>query len=144
MKLVQGANDPFTTVTETDADAHYPSTWLRLERGSSSTPMPGSLSVTVGGSASNPEDYVFNQGNVFPSIARIDNDLARGARQVTIKDDGREEPNETITFSVRLDGQTWTATLTIVDDDAGENPPVVGTPSATASGPPTSAGRPST
>ena len=108
---------PFTTVAETDADAAYASTFLRLVRGSSTAPLPQSLPVTVGGTAANPADYEFNHGNAFASLSRKSADLMRGARKITVKGDGVDEGDETITFSVTIEGETLTATLTITDDD---------------------------
>ena len=106
---------PFTTVAETHADAAYPSTFLRLERGSSTAPIPDWLPVTVGGTATNPADYEFNQGNQFRGITRKSDDLMRGARKFTIKGDGVAEGPETITLSVTIEGRTLTATLTIAE-----------------------------
>ena len=127
LKLVRNGQ-PFSTVAETDADVGYPHSLLHLERGSSTRPMPGSLAVQIGGTADNPEDYVFNQGNQFSGVGRHNDDLASAGRAITIKGDGLEEPNETITFSVTPpDGPALTATLTITDDDEGERPPVVAT-----------------
>ena len=120
LELVRN-DQPFTTVAETDADAAYPSTFLRLERGSSTAPLPAWLPVTVGGTAANPEDYEFNHGNVFAGLSRQSADLMDGARKITVKADGVAEGAETITFSVTIEGQTLTATLTITD--AEEPPP---------------------
>ena len=80
---------PFPTVAETDADAAYPSTFLRLVRGSSTAPLPETLAVTVGGTAANPADYAFNHGNAFASLSRKSADLMRGARKITVKGDDR-------------------------------------------------------
>ena len=117
LKLVRNGQ-PFETVAETDADADYPSTFLMLERGSSTAPLPASLPVTVGGTAVNPEDYAFNHGNAFTTIDRKSADLMRGAGQITVKGDDLAEGAETIAFSVTIEGETLTATLTIADDDA--------------------------
>ncbi len=106
---------PFTTVAETNADAAYPSTFLRLERGSSTAPIPDWLPVTVGGTATNPADYEFNHGNQFRGITRKSDDLMRGARKFTIKGDGVDEGAETITLSVTIEGRTLTAILTIAE-----------------------------
>ena len=114
LRIVRG-DKPFTTVAETAADAAYPSTFLRLERGSSTAPLPAWLPVTVGGTASSPEDYEFNKGNVFAGLSRQSADMMDGARQITVKGDGVAEGPETITFSVTIEGQTLTATLTIAE-----------------------------
>ena len=115
LKLVR-EDRPFETVAEGDADAAYPSTFLKLERGSSTAPIPDWLPVTVGGTAANPADYEFNQGNRFTTVNRKSDDLMRGARKITVKADGLDEEAETITFSVTIEGETLTATLTVVDD----------------------------
>ena len=107
----------FETVAETDADAAYASTFLLLERGSSTAPLPESLAVTVGGTAANPADYEFNRDYRFTSVNRKSANLMRGARKITVKGDELDEGAETITFSVTIEGQTLTATLTIADDD---------------------------
>ena len=117
LKLVRN-DQPFETVAETDADADYASTFLMLERGSSTAELPQSLAVTVGGTAANPEDYEFNHGNAFSTIGRKSDDLMRGARRITVKGDELAEGAETIDFSVTIEGETLTATLTITDDDA--------------------------
>ncbi len=132
---------PFATVTETDADAAYPSTFLRLVRGSSTAPLPAHLPVTVGGTAANPADYEFNHGNVFASLSRKSADLMRGARKITVKGDDVDEGAETITFSVTIEGETLTATLTITDDDAEAQPATEASNDATLSGLAVSQGR---
>ena len=115
LQLVRGdPRQPFTTVPETNEDLSYRGNFLILKRGSSLTPLPEHLNVTVGGTASNPADYEFN--NPFRTVSRKSDDRAQGARRITVKGDTDSEENETITFSVEID-QTWTATLTIVDDD---------------------------
>ncbi len=105
---------PFTTVAE--ADAEYPSTFLRLERGASTAPIPDWLPVTVGGTAASPADYEFNRGNQFRGITRKSDDLMRGARKITVRGDALDEGAETITFSVTVEGETLTATLDIVEE----------------------------
>ena len=115
-------DQPFETVSETGADAEYPSTFLRLERGSSTAPLPAWLPVTVGGTAANPADYEFNHGNVFAGLSRQSADMMDGARKITVKGDGVAEGAETITFSVTIEGETLTATLTITDDEAVGQP----------------------
>ena len=115
LQLVRGDPlQPFTTVTETNEDVDYRNNFLILERGSSLTPLPERLNVTVGGTATSPADYEFN--NPFRTVSRKSDDRAQGARRITVKGDTDSEESETITFSVEID-QTWTATLTIVDDD---------------------------
>ena len=86
-----------------------------LERGSSTAPVPEWLPVTVGGTAANPADYEFNQGNRFTTVNRKSDDLMRGARKITVKADNLDEEAETITFSVTIEGETLTATLTIAE-----------------------------
>ena len=121
LTIVRGGQ-PFETVAETDADAAYPSTFLRLERGTSTAPLPAWLPVTVGGTAVNPADYEFNHGNVFAGLSRQSADHMDGARKITVKGDSLAEGAETITFSVTIEGETLTATLTITDDDAVGQP----------------------
>ena len=110
---------PFTSVAETDANVDYPSTTLRLERGSSTTVIADgfSLPVSINGTALNPDDYVFN--NPFETINfRSTFGDVRGSRQITIVGDDLDEDEipETIIFSVTFEG-TYSVTLEIVDDD---------------------------
>lgn len=134
LQLVRGDPlQPFTTVTETNEDVDYRNNFLILERGSSLTPLPERLNVTVGGTATSPADYEFN--NPFRTVSRKSDDRAQGARRITVKGDTDSEESETITFSVEVD-QTWTATLTIVDDDlAVANTAATGAPTIDSQAP---------
>ena len=102
-------------VDETDADRTV-TVQARLERGSGTETLPATVALAYGmsGTASRPDDYT----GTLPALARqADGDRAVADIAFTIKGDDRDEPDETIVLSAAVGDRTFTATLTIADDD---------------------------
>ena len=88
----------------------------------------------MSGTASRPDDYT----GTLPALARqADGDRAVADIAFTIKGDDRDEPDETIVLAAAVGDRTFTATLTIADDD--ETPATVpGRPGLSVTKPPRS------